>query len=158
MKRLNEKSYFYIVLAIILVTVSIGGISLNADAAVNTTKKYGTFKGKVPSKYKFTGETIHIIPCKVYYKNKRLVYQAYIYNNTDETIYYMRKVKITLRDSNKKLIARQTFLSNKTSLKIAPGKYKKYTFTFTGSNIKNKKFYFSKAKKLQTNASYFYYR
>lgn len=157
-RKLNHKFYICIALSIILLMVSFAGSGFSVDAAVNTTKKYGIFRGKTPSTYKFEGATIHIVPYKVYYKDKKLVYQAYVYNNTDETIYYLRKVKLTLRDSKKKLIARQTFLSSKTPLKIEAGKYRKYTFTFTGSNIKNKKFYFSQATKLQTSASYYYYR
>lgn len=92
---------------------SMGGLGTEAQAA--SANKYGTYTGSKPDKYSYTGNTVHVMPKKVFYSksNGKLYYYAYVYNNTDKTIYGMKDLKITVRTSSNKKIASKTFYKGK---------------------------------------------
>lgn len=145
-------------LALVLLVALWGVVGTEAQAA--SANKYGTYTGAKPSKYTFTGSTVHILPKKVFCDKSsgKLYYYAYVYNNTDKTIYGLKNLRISVRTSGGTLIARQTFFKNtKKSITINPGSYKTYCFIFDKKNIKKKKFYYGTAKKLKTQAEFTYY-
>ncbi|MBD5544506.1 MAG: hypothetical protein HDR01_09765 [Lachnospiraceae bacterium] len=134
--------------------------AMRTDVYAATANKYGTYTGSKPSKYNYTGNTIHILPKKVFYAKStgKLYYYAYVYNNTDKTIYGMKNLKITVKTSANKTIASKTFYSGKRrNMTINPGSYKTICYVFEKKYIKNKKFYFGTAKKLKTQAEFVYY-
>lgn len=158
----KSKSYlkraFSFLLAIALVFTLWGAAGTEAQAA--TPNKYGSYKGSKPGKYTFTGSTIHVLPKKVFYDKKtgKLYYYAYVYNNTEKTVYGLKNLKLTVRSSSDKLIARKTFYKDtKKSIVINSGSYKAVTFVFEKKYIKNKKFNFKNAKKLKTQAEFTYF-
>lgn len=154
----NVKRFVSLFLALALIC-TLWGVA-GADAQAATPNKYGTYKGSKPSKYSFTGSTIHVLPKKVFYVKKtgKLYYSAYVYNNTGKTIYGLKDMKITVSSSSDKVIASKTFFQDKKkSIVINSGSYKVVNFVFEKKYIKNKKFNFKKAKKLKTQTKFTYY-
>lgn len=160
MKR--TRAYITKILSILLalsLAVSVWGVA-GTEALAVSPNKYGTYVGPKPGKYNFTGSTLHILPQKVFYssKNGKLYYYAYVYNNTEKTIYGLKDLKITVKTSSNKKIATQTFYKNKRqNMTINPGSYKKICFIFEKKNITNKKYNFGTANKLKTQATFTYY-
>ncbi len=156
--KIRIKRIISLLLTLSLIITLWGGLGTEAQAA--SANKYGTYTGSKPDKYSYTGNTVHIMPKKVFYSksNGKLYYYAYVYNNTDKTIYGMKDLKITVRTSSNKRIASKTFYKGKKKkMTINPGSYKTICFVFEKKYIKNKKFYFGTAKKLRTQAEFVYY-
>lgn len=152
------KKVLSLLLTLCLIVAVWGTVRTEVNAV--TANKYGTYTGSKPSQYNYTGNTVHVLPKKVFYSksNGKLYYYAYVYNNTDKTIYGMKNLKITVRTSSNKKIASKTFYKGtKKKMTINPGSYKTICFVFEKKYIKNKKFYFGTTKKLKTQAEFVYY-
>lgn len=156
--KIRIKRALSLLLTLSLILILWGTMRTEAQAA--SANKYGTYTGSKPNQYNYTGNTIHILPKKVFYSKTdgKLYYYAYVYNNTDKTIYGMKNLKITVRTSSNKIIASKTFYKGtRKNMTINPGAYKTICFVFEKKYIKNKKFNFGTTKKLRTQAEFVYY-
>ncbi|MCR5271415.1 MAG: fibronectin type III domain-containing protein [Lachnospiraceae bacterium] len=79
---------------------------------------------------------IYLRPYKIYYKNKKITAEFYVFNKYSYKLKRFKSIQVNLYDENKKLIARQRFKN--IELNLSGNNYKKVKFTFTKGTKKKK--------------------